>query len=152
MHGFNFSWDQPYYTEFKDNDLSFYFKKKPKNMSEINSIANEAVFIEWELLKNSFPKPLPVKVYKDDEIKENIIQLCTRSIIMTNQTYFYNGKIQNPAEFLKEFTKEKLSDLSLSKLNEICEKKKVNNIIKEGALKEIKKYWQNVNIEDELLY
>lgn len=159
--GFMFSWnDAEEYFRNRSKEILFYFSKNPKNKEELEEISLKASLIEFENLKSNFDGELPVKVFKEEEIKENIVKLCTENLLSSEQVDFYQEKKKTVDDidsewkslFLKEYSKGVLIKKSIDKANDVFEKKKVSLFLRKDILFEIKKYWRNVDKIEDLLY
>lgn len=154
MQAFMVSWDKPVLLDRAASDLFIYYpsdSRKPKNMEELQAIAEQAVHIEFENLKEAYVGELPVRVYSDKEIIDVVTSITTDRFLLSKTVDFYhdNSKVANIDNtwkdlFVENYTVSALSDMSKTKANEIFEKKSVSDSNRIAIMSNIDAFWNNI--------
>lgn len=158
--GFMFDWNEPL-GDIVTTTLRMHYPKDPKNIEELNKIADSAANIEYSNLKEAYEGELPVKQHSEEDIISNVTDMSTGSFLFLTQTKFYwelfDKKVEDldnvwKQKYLDENSIESLKQKAVNRIDEILVKKHCSsNLAKAQIVKNVINFYDNIdNLEDTL--
>lgn len=152
---FSFNWNDNPINDSLISELRFCYSRVPNNYYILEDIAKKSCLIEYENLKVSYGKPLPIKEFTDDEIFSFILQSSTSEIVKKRKQNNFSSFILSGGEvngndlfsvFKNLYPKKELIKESEAAMDLYFSDIRVSNFLKEKIKKHVDDFWINFNI------